>query len=84
MAKMRVHRADQNTNDVRDLAKKRQGKKLFLSHKTLDCLNLLKCTYTVTVIQASWHFLYLLHLHFLLNVNLSSVRDDVSLMVVFQ
>lgn len=59
---MRVHSTDQNTNDDRDLARKRQGKKLFLSHKTLE--NLLKCTYTVTVIQASWHFLHLLHLHF--------------------
>lgn len=32
----------QNINDDRDLARERQGKKVFISHKILDCLNNVK------------------------------------------
>lgn len=84
-AKMREHSADQNTNDDRDLAKKRQSKKLFLSQKTLGCLKLLKCTYTVTVIQASYRphgIFYIFHIYIFCWIWTLWRMEDVSVQVV--
>lgn len=83
--KMRVHSADQNTNDDRDLARKRQSKKLFLSHKTLGCLNPLTCTYTVTVIQASYQphgIFYIFHIYIFCWIWTLWRMEDVSVEVV--